>query len=171
MKTHSLSHIFDNFEPKLRLTTTISKCQIHKVFNETKKFLGQPISRHGKQYFVHFDNRVTGGRWYEADIYDDSNGKYGFSTHDGSDRKRQNALEIAKLGEQSEKGDPVLSYYKDKIFAMPGVHMETKTNEAGKVLILVKYNDASSGEEWEDASYVHKLVTLQSILDGTFLNL
>ena len=125
-------------------------------------------AKYGKKYFVKWD-KTLGGRWYEADVYEDSNGKYGFCTHDGSARIGQTALEIAKLGEQSEKGDPVLSYYKDKIFALPGVHEETKTNEAGKVLILVKYNDSSSGEEWEDASFVHKLVTLQSILTGTFL--
>ena len=126
-------------------------------------------AKHGKKYFVKWDNKF-GGRWYEADIYEDySNGKYGFDTHDGGTRRGQTALEIAKLGEQSEKGDPVLSYYKDKIFAMPGVHMETKTNEDGKVLILVKYNDANSGEEWKDASFVYKLVTLDSILKGTFL--
>ena len=125
-------------------------------------------AKYGKKYFVRWD-KTLGGRWYEADIYDDSKGKYGFYTHDGSDRKRQTALEIAKLGEKSEKGDPVLSYYKDKIFALPGVHEETKTNEAGKVLILVKYNDANSGEEWIDASFVYKLVTLDSILKGTFL--
>ena len=131
-----------------------------------------PVARsakHGKKYFVKWDNKF-GGRWYEADIYEDySNGKYGFDTHDGGTRRGQTALEIAKLGEQSEKGDPVLSYYKNKIFALPGVHKETKINNAGKVLIQVKYDDSSSGEEWRDASFVHKLVTLQSILTGTFL--
>jgi len=126
-------------------------------------------AKYGKRYFVKWDNQFE-GRWYEANIHEDSNGKYGFTAHDGDGAGEvRTALEIAKLGEQSEKGDLVLSYYKNKRFAMPGVHMETKTNKTGQVLILVKYNHTEYGEEWEDASVVHKLVTLQSILNGTFL--
>jgi len=119
-------------------------------------------AKYGKKYFVQWDDDFE-GRWYEADIYHYYvKGTYAFRTHDGSDGKEKPAFEIAKLGEQSEVNDKVLSYYKDKIFAMPGVHKETKINN-GKVLIRVQYYDKSAGEEWKDASFVYKLVTLKEL--------
>ena len=124
---------------------------------------GPRPARFGKQYFVHFDNAVIGGRWFEAKIKLKSNGYYDVTFHDG-DRGTYTTKKISKLGEKSEKGDVVLSYRtgSDMRYAFKGQHTNTEGNK-----ILVKYDDGVT--KLEEKTKVHKLVTLYSLqIKGSF---
>jgi len=125
-------------------------------------------AKYGKKYFVRWDE-THGGRWYESDLEGESNGKYSFTAHDGDGAgKLRTAVEIVKLGEQSNEGDRVLAYFPSKSrYAMPGIHKRTQKDHRGYFIIQVKFDNGV--EKWVLASLVHKLVTLEKIMQGTNL--
>ena len=131
---------------------------VHKLVTLYSHYV--PTARFRKQYFVHYDNSVTGGRWFECDINKQPNGNYDITDHEGDKGKGSySSSEISKLGVKSTEGDIVISYRTstDKRYGFKGTHVATNGST-----VYVKYSDGVA--YWENAIDVHKVVTLYSLV-------